>query len=73
MYLETTEGDLKKRYYNHNKSFRHCSYANETALSKHVWEDKYNEMPSSVPGYSNISIRCLLRLYEKFEILNYPN
>ena len=27
----------------------------------------------SVPGCSNISKRCLLCLYERFEILNYPN
>ena len=62
--------------------FRHCSYANETAFSKCVWEikDKYNEMPSSkwsvvksVPGYSNILKKCLLCLHEKFEIVNYPN
>ena len=26
-----------------------------------------------VPGYSNISTRCLLCLHEKFEITNYPN
>ena len=53
------EGELKKRYYNYNKSFRHRSYANETTLSKYLWDfkDKYNEMLSlkwsvakSVPG-----------------------
>ena len=80
--LGTTEGKFKKRYYNHNKSFRHHSYANETTLFKYVWEvkDKYNEMLSlkwsvvkSVPRYSNISKRCLLCLHEMFEILNYPN
>ena len=51
-------------------------------LSKYVWEvkDKYKETPSlkwsivkSVPGYSNITKKCLLCLYEKFEIINYPN
>ena len=43
-------------------------------------KDKYNEMPSlkwsivkSIPGYSNISKRCLLCLHEKYEIINYPN
>ena len=82
LYLETAEGEFKKRYYNHNKSFRHRSYANKTTLSKYVWEikDKCNEMPSlkwsvvkSVPGYSNNSKRCLLCLHKKFEIVNYPN
>ena len=82
VYLRTAEGEFKKRHYNHNKSFRHRSYANKTTLSKYVWEikEKYNEMSSlkwsvvkSVPGYSNISKRCLLCLHEKFEIVNYPN
>ena len=82
VYLGTAARDFKKRYYNHNKSFIHRSYANKTTPSKYVWEikDKYNEMPSlkwsvvkSVPGYSNISKRCLLCLHEKFEIVNYPN
>ena len=43
-------------------------------------KDKYNEMPSlkwsvvkSVPRYSNISKRCLLRLHEKVEIVDYTN
>ena len=81
MYLDTVEEEFKKRYYNHNKLFRNRSYANETALSKYVWEikDKCNEMPSlkwpvkSVLGYSKISKMCLLCLHEMFEILNYPN
>ena len=81
VYLGTAEGEFKERYFNHNKSFRHRSYANETTLSKYVWEikDKCNEMPSlkwsvvkSVPRYSNIS-KCLLCLHERFEIVNYPN
>ena len=82
VYLGIAEGESKKRYYNRNKSFRHCSYANETTLSKYVWgiKVKYNEMPSlkwsvlkSVPGDSNILKRCLLCLHENFEIVNYPN
>ena len=43
-------------------------------------KDKYKETPSlkwsivkSVPGYSNITKKCLLCLYEKLEINNYPN
>ena len=82
VYLGTAEGEFKKRYYNHNKSFRHRSYANKTTLSKYAWEikDKYNKMPSlkwsivkPVPRYSNIYKRFLLCLHEKFEIVNYPN
>ena len=81
VYFGTAEEQFKKRYYNHNKSLRHYSYANETTLSKYVWKIKYkyNEIPSlkwsavkSVAWYWNISKRGLLCLHEKFEILNYP-
>lgn len=81
-YLGTAEGDFKQRHYNHKKSFKNKYYRNETTLSKFVWEirEKYNEEPvlkwsivRTVPGYSNISKRCLLCLYEKFEILHYSN
>ena len=70
-YLGTAEGDLKKRYNNHTKSFRRKWYSNETT-SKYIWEirKKYNEMPTlkwsivkSVPSYSN----------EKFEIVNFED
>ena len=47
-YLGTAEGDFKKRYNNHTKSFRHKRYSKETTLSKYIWEIKkeYNEMPT---------------------------
>ena len=82
IYLGTAEGNFKKRYYNHKTSFKNREKANDTTLSKYVWEvkDKYKETPSlkwsivkSVPGYSNITKKCLLCLYEKLEIINYPN
>ena len=82
VYLGTAEGNFKQRYYNHKKSFRNWKYANETSLSKCIWEmkDKHNISPNlmwcivkSVPGYSNISKRCMLCLHEKYEILNYPD
>ena len=81
VYLGTAEGDFQQRYYNHKKSFRNRKYANETSLSKYIWQmkDKYNISPNlmwcivkSAPGYSNISKRCMLYLHEKYEILNYP-
>ena len=82
VYLGTAEGDFKQRYYNHKKSFKNRKYANETSLSKYIWEmkDKHNTTPNltwctvkSVPGYSNISKRCMLCLHEKYETLNYPD
>jgi len=80
VYLGTAEGDFKKQYYNHTKSFRNKTYANETTLSKYIWniKEKENLTPTlewsivkSVPGYSNISKKCLLCLHEKYEIVNY--
>ena len=82
IYLGTAEGNFRKRYYNHNKSFKNREKANNTTLSKNLWKvkDKYKETPflkcsiiKSVPGYSNITKKCLLWLYEKLEIINYPN
>ena len=35
-YLQTAEGDFKKRYNNHIKSFRHKRYSKETTLSKYI-------------------------------------
>ena len=80
VYLEKAERDFKKRYNNHTKSFKHERYANETTLSKFVWEMKeiHNENPTlawsivkRVPSYSNVSKKCLLCLYEKLEIVNF--
>ena len=36
-YIGLASGDLKKRYYNHTKSFRNQDNINETELAKHVW------------------------------------
>ena len=80
VYLGTAEGDFKKRYNNHTKSFKHERYANETTLSKFVWEMKeiHNENPTlvwsivkRVPSYLNVSKKCLLCRYEKLEIVNF--
>ena len=40
MCLGTAEGDFKKRFYNHRKSFSNESSANDTTLSKYIWELK---------------------------------
>ena len=82
IYIGTAEGNFKKRYYNHKTSSKNREKANDTTFSKYEWEvkDKYKETPSlkwsivkSVPEYSNITKKCLLCLYEKLEIINYPN
>ena len=40
VYLKTAEGDFKKRFYNHRKSFNNEGSANDTTLSKYIWELK---------------------------------
>ena len=65
VYLGTAEGDFKKRYYNHRKSFKNRLYECDTTLSKYIWEMR-------VPSYSNITKRCRLCLQEKSEIIKYP-
>ena len=81
MYLETDEGDSKKRFYNHRKSFNNEASANNTTLPKYIWELKEvsNLSPplvwsivKNLPIYSNVSKKCLLCLREKLEIINYP-
>ena len=82
VYSGIAEGDFKKRFYNHTKSFRNKRYTNDTSLSKYMWEikEKHQENPSlkwsiakSVPAYSNIKKNCFLCLREKLEIVDYPH
>ena len=81
IYPGTAEGNFKKRYYNHKTSFKNREKANDSTLSKYVWEvkDKYKETPflkwsivKSVSVYSTVTKKCLLCLHEKLKI-NYPN
>ena len=81
VHLATAEGDFKKRYYHHRKSFKNRLYESDTTLFKYIWEirDKYVEEPNlkwsivkRVPSYSNIMKRGRLCLQEKFEIIKYP-
>ena len=82
VYSGTAEGDFKKRFYNHMKSFSNKRYTNDTSLSKYMWEikEKHQENPSlkwsivtRVPAYSNIKKNCFLCLREKLEIVDYPH
>ena len=79
VYLGTAEGDFKKRFYNHRKSFNNEASANDTTLSKYIWELKETSnlsltlvwsIAKKVPSYSNISKKYLLCLHEKLEIIN---
>ena len=81
VYLETSQGEFKKRFYNHNTSFKNKSKMDDTTLAKYVWDLKlkHNVTPTlkwhiskSFAPYSNIT-KCRLSLQEKFEIFSYPN
>ena len=76
-YIGITANPFKQRFRNHQKSFRHEIYANETALSTHAWKLKKSKRrykikwsiakkaASYVPGATN----CNLCRTEKFLIL----
>ena len=76
MYLGTAEGDFKKRFYNHRKSFNNEAITNDTTLA--TLKETSNLSPAlawtiakKVPLYSNIYKKCLLCLHEKIETINY--
>ena len=80
VYLGTAEGDFKKQFNNHRKSFSNEASANDTTLLN-IWEPKETSnlsptlvwsIAEKVPPYSNISKKCLLCLHTKLEIINYP-
>ena len=81
VYLGNPEDDFKKRIYNHRKLFNNKGSANDSTLSRYIWELKETSNSSltlvrpiakKVPPYSNISKKCLLCLHKKLEIINYP-
>ena len=75
-YIGSTETEFKLRYANHKASFKHASKANQTELSKHVWQLKQEgishqiawEILRHAPGYTNKTKRCQLCLTEKLLI-----
>ena len=82
VYLGLAEGEWKSCFYNHKLSFKHKRFSNKTTLSSYMWHLKSvsNETPNFkwsilryVPPNSDISKKCLLRLYQKLEIVTYQN
>ena len=49
-YQRTAENDFKQWYYDYKESFRNLKYANDTSLSKYIWEmkDKHNNNPTLI-------------------------
>ena len=80
VYIGVAAADWKHRYYDHLMSFKNQKHKNETALSIFIWELKKptKETPKFtwpalkiLPGYENISKRCLLCLNGKLLIATY--
>ena len=81
VYFGLAKEKWKKKYCNHERSFNHKQYSHKTTLSSHIWHVKKTldvtpNLKWSVvrypTRYSNISKKCLLGLYEKLVIINYP-
>ena len=82
IYLGNGQGEFKKRFYNHNTSFKNNSKRNGMTLAKYAWDLKFKDnvtytlkwyILKSVAPYSNIAKKCRLYPQEKFEILSYSN
>ena len=75
-YTGLTATTFKQRFYNYQLSFRDPNYQNSTALSKHIWLLKGNNVDFAIkwsiqaklPAYNNASKRCNLCLAEKLAI-----
>ena len=76
LYLRTAEGEFKKWFSNHRKSFNNEASTNNTTLSKYIQELKEIShlsltltwcIAKKVPPYSKISKKCLLCLHKKLE------
>ena len=76
-YIGMTTNPFKERYRNHTKSFKDKKYANETELSKYIWELKEKkrvftimwEILKRAAAYTIRARRCNLCLEEKLSIL----
>ena len=76
-YIGLTSNELKSRYRNHLKSFRHQKYSNDTELSKYVWglkteNRRFNitwSIIKKVPAYKVGSRRCNLCLKKKLQLM----
>ena len=79
VYLGITEPPWKGRFNNHTQSFRDVKYSKETELSKEIWKLKEQNSTYSVKwrirrlahAYNPNTMRCMLCLNEKTDILNY--
>ena len=76
-YVGLVEGDFKRRWNNHNQSFRRCEYEKSTTLSSYVWSlrdrgcdfDMKWEILKRTNPYVCGAARCNLCMAEKVMIL----
>ena len=76
-YIGMCSGPFKLRYNNHTKSFRNKTYANETELSKFVWELKEKKQDFAIEWAilkhattkRKTATQCRLCLEEKLAII----
>ena len=79
-YIGLTEGTFKQRYTTHKHSFSNSTRRHVTALSKHIWQLKDNNINYTISWkiiaharpYSTASKTCNLCLTEKYFILFKP-
>ena len=77
VYYGSCEPEFKVRYRNHNKSFNHERYKNETELSKYIWTLKHQNKQYHIawsvhdraPSYQCGSYKCMLCTSEKLAIV----
>jgi hypothetical protein len=75
-YIGLTEQQFKRRYYQHQQSFKHEAYRHSTELSNYIWDLKANNIEHTIKwsieqaatSYSCSSKRCNLCLTEKLLI-----
>ena len=76
-YIGLCETTFKNRFNNHKSSFNREHKKKETALSKHIWNLKDNNIEYNIKwavlkrcnSYSNTTKRCQLCLWEKYFII----
>ena len=82
VYINISQDQRRKIYYNQTKSLQNKHYNNDTSLTSHVWKIKAETeqikiliwpIVRTVVGYSNTTKKYALCRHDKFKILMYSN
>ncbi|OOZ40503.1 hypothetical protein, partial [Solemya elarraichensis gill symbiont] len=76
-YIGISDTEFKKRWYNHQSSFRLEHKKKDTELSKYIWNLKEKRVDYTIEwtvlkqtcSYSNTTKKCLLCIWEKYYII----